>query len=153
MAALEAKVPPPIVALAVALGMWVVARYTPTVEVLGSLRVWVAVILAVVGVGFSAAGIAAFRRAKKTLDPLKPETASSLVTTGIYQVTRNPMYVGMLFVLLAWAAFLSAPWSLAGPALFVAYMTPFQILPEERALTSGFGDAYLTYKARVRRWL
>lgn len=153
MAALEAKVPPPVVALVIALAMWTVARYTSVFEVAGSMRILVAVTLALVGIAFSASGIAAFRRAKTTLDPMKPTSASSLVTTGIYRLTRNPMYVGLLFVLLAWSAFLSAPWALTGPVVFVAYMTRFQILPEERALERVFGDAFMTYKARVRRWL
>lgn len=153
MAALELKVPPPVVALGIALAMWAVARYTSVFEVDGSLRIAVAGAIALVGVTFSASGIAAFRRAKTTLDPMKPDSASSLVTSGIYRVTRNPMYVGLLFVLLAWAAFLSAPWALSGPVLFVAYMTRFQILPEESALMRSFGDAYANYKENVRRWL
>lgn len=153
MPALEAKVPPPLLALAIALAMWVVSRYTPGFELARPVRILVAGALAFVGAAFSASGIAAFRGARTTLDPMKPEAASSLVTTGIYRVTRNPMYVGLLFVLLAWAALLSSPWVLAGPVVFVAYMTRFQILPEERALMRAFGDAFITYKAGVRRWL
>lgn len=153
MNALELKVPPPIVALVLALAMWMVSRLTPTFEVAASLRISLAVAIALVGAAFSAAGVAAFHQARTTLNPMKPETASSLVTTGIYRITRNPMYVGLLFVLVAWTAFLSAPWTLAGPIVFVAYMTRFQIAPEERALAAAFGDVYASYKARVRRWL
>ena len=153
MNALELKLPPPVVALALALAMWAVSRLTLTFEVAAPLRIVVAVAIALVGGVFSAAGITAFRRAKTTVNPMKPETSSSLVTTGIYRVTRNPMYVGLLFVLVGWAAFLCAPWTLAGPVVFVAYMTRFQIAPEERVLMSAFGDVYARYKARVRRWL
>ena len=84
---------------------------------------------------------------------MKPEAASSLVTGGIYRVTRNPMYVGLLFVLVAWAAFLWAPWAMLGPILFVTYMNRFQIRPEERTLMRTFGDDYARYKIAVRRWL
>jgi protein-S-isoprenylcysteine O-methyltransferase Ste14 len=153
MNALELKVPPPIVALVLALAMWAVSRLTPTFEVAASLRIALAVAIALVGAAFSAAGVAAFHQARTTLNPMKPETASSLVTTGIYRITRNPMYVGLLFVLVGWTVFLSAPWTLAGPIVFVAYMTRFQIAPEERALAAAFGDVYAGYKARVRRWL
>ncbi|MEJ8816106.1 isoprenylcysteine carboxylmethyltransferase family protein [Variovorax ureilyticus] len=153
MYALELKVPPPVVALVLALAMWSVSRLTLTFEVDATLRIAAAVSIALVGGAFSAAGITAFRRAKTTVNPLKPETASSLVTSGIYRVTRNPMYVGLLFVLVGWAAFLSAPWALAGPVVFVAYMNRFQIAPEERALLSAFGEVYESYTARVRRWL
>lgn len=153
MNALELKVPPPVVALVLALAMWAVSRLTLTFEVDASLRIAVAISIALIGGAFSAAGITAFRRAQTTLNPMKPETASSLVTSGIYRVTRNPMYVGLLFVLVGWAAFLCAPWALAGPVVFVAYMTRFQIAPEEKALMSAFGEAYASYNARVRRWL
>ncbi|MEJ8814910.1 isoprenylcysteine carboxylmethyltransferase family protein [Variovorax ureilyticus] len=153
MNALELKVPPPVVALVLALAMWAVSRLTLTFEVDATLRIAVAVSIALVGGAFSAAGISAFRRVKTTLNPMKPESASSLVTSGIYRVTRNPMYVGLLFVLVAWAAFLCAPWALAGPVVFMAYMNRFQIAPEERALLSAFGEVYAGYTARVRRWL
>ena len=153
MNALELKVPPPVVALVLALAMWAVSRLTLTFEVAAPLRIAVAVAIALAGGAFSVAGVIAFHQAQTTLNPMKPEAASSLVTTGIYRVTRNPMYVGLLFVLVGWTAFLCAPWTLAGPLVFVAYMTRFQIAPEERALMSAFGDVYVSYKARVRRWL
>jgi protein-S-isoprenylcysteine O-methyltransferase Ste14 len=150
---LELKVPPPIVALVLAVAMWAVSRSTFVFEVDAALRIPVAVAIALAGGAFSVAGVAAFRRAKTTVNPMKPEAASSLVTGGVYRVTRNPMYVGLLLVLLGWAAFLCAPWALIGPAAFVAYMNRFQIAPEERALRSMFGEGYSAYRAKVRRWL
>jgi len=153
MNALELKVPPPIVALLLSLLMWGVSRITMTLDVDGAVRVMVAMAIALIGGAFSFAGITELRRAQTTLNPLKPETASSPVTGGIYRVTRNPMYVGLLLVLVAWAAFLCAPWAAAGPLTFVAYMTRFQIVPEERALLSAFGATYGSYQTRVRRWL
>ncbi len=153
MDALELKVPPPAVALVTALAMWAIARGTFAFEVAAGWRIAVAVVLAVVGGAISAAGIAAFRRARTTLSPMRPAAASSLVTDGIYRHTRNPMYVGLLLALVAWAAFLGAPWTLLGPLLFVAYITRFQIRPEERALGAAFGEAYDRYRSSVRRWL
>ena len=153
MTGLELKVPPPVVALVLALAMWLVARFTLTLEVGVTLRAAVAMAVALVGGAFSAAGAASFRQAQTTLNPMKPEEASSLVTTGIYRFTRNPMYVGALLVLLGWAVFLCAPWALFGPAVFVLYMNRFQIAPEERVLLSSFGEGYAAYRAKVRRWL
>ena len=153
MNALELKVPPPLVALILALAMWVTSRFTPALEVSAAIRMVVAIAIALLGGAFSIAGVTAFRRARTTLNPMKPETASSLVTGGIYRVTRNPMYVGLLLVLVGWAAFLCAPWVLVGPVAFVTYMTRFQIAPEERVLVSVFGEMYASYKTRVRRWL
>ena len=152
MSSLELRVPPPVVALLVAAAVWGVVFLVPPSSV-PSFRVAVALGLAVVALAFSASGVLAFRRAKTTKNPMKPEAASSLVVTGVYQVTRNPMYVGLAFLLLAWAVFLWSAWALVGPLTFVAYISRFQIAPEERALAKLFGAEYVAYKARVRRWL
>jgi protein-S-isoprenylcysteine O-methyltransferase Ste14 len=105
------------------------------------------------GVAATAAGVIAFKRAQTTVDPTRPANASVVVTHGIYAFTRNPMYLGMLLALAAWAVFLgSLPAWLALPA-FVKYMNRFQIEPEERFLRQKFGDPYDGYLLRVRRWL
>jgi protein-S-isoprenylcysteine O-methyltransferase Ste14 len=75
------------------------------------------------------------------------------VATGVYSFTRNPMYLGMASILLAWAVLLASPWALLGPALFVAYITRFQIVPEERVLAKLFGESFAAYTRRVRRWI
>jgi protein-S-isoprenylcysteine O-methyltransferase Ste14 len=153
MQALELKIPPPAVAALIAGAMWGISLVTPSLDVPRLIRVVAAIAIAVAGGGIALSGAVSFRRAGTTVNPMKPETASSLVTTGIYRVTRNPMYVGDLFVLVAWAIFLSAPWALVGALAFVLYMNRFQIAPEERVLSAMFGTGYATYKARVRRWL
>ena len=117
------------------------------------MRQFLAVTLAIAGVTFDLLGLWAFRRARTTINPMKPGKASALVTGGVYQVTRNPMYVGLALLLAAWAVHLSRLWPLIGPALFVLYMNRFQIGPEERVMRGKFGDAYAAYAARVRRWL
>ena len=152
MSSLELKVPPPIVALLVAVSMWGVAFLVPP-PAIPPLRVAAAFVLAIVAIIFSFFGVLSFRRAKTTKNPMKPEAASSLVVTGIYKVTRNPMYVGLTVLLLAWAVFLWSAWALLGPLAFVAYISRFQIAPEERVLATLFGAEYAAYKARVRRWL
>jgi protein-S-isoprenylcysteine O-methyltransferase Ste14 len=63
------------------------------------------------------------------------------------------MYVGVLTILIAWAVLLAAPLALIGPTAFAAYITRFQIRPEERALSVLFGTEYEDYRSRVRRWL
>ncbi len=94
-----------------------------------------------------------FRKARTTVNPLKPQAATSLVTTGIYAVTRNPMYLGMVLVLIGWAGFLASPISVMGPVLFWLYIDRFQIQPEERAMSALFGSSFAEYSARVRRWI
>jgi len=153
MSSLEAKVPPPAVAAVVALAMWCISLVASPVQMPAALRLAACAAVALVGLAFSAAGIVSFRRAHTTVNPTKPEAASSLVTSGIYRVTRNPMYVGLSFVLVAWAVFLASPWALVGVLAFVLYIGRFQIEPEERALSKRFGAEYAAYQARVRRWL
>ncbi len=151
MRALELKVPPPVVAALIAAAMWAAASAVPSMSLPGSAGAAVALVVA--GLGTAVGGVVSLRRAKTTIHPMKPENASVLVTSGIYRLTRNPMYLGLLLVLSAWAVFLSSPWLLAGPLAFAAYITRFQVLPEERALLRVFGPAYSTYQHRVRRWL
>ena len=153
MPSLDLKVPPPAVALVVALAMWWVSRYGLLEGVPLAWRVGAALVVAAVGAAFDVAGILAFGRAKTTVNPMKPEKSAALVNTGVFRITRNPMYVGMVFILLAWAVYLASPWALFGPLLFAAYITRFQIKPEERVLAARFGDQFASYTARVRRWL
>ena len=152
MQALELKIPPPAVAALVAGGMWGISLVAPSLQVPALIRV-AAAIIALTGGVFSIAGVISFRRAGTTLNPMQPETTSSLVSSGIFRVTRNPMYAGLLLVLVAWAVFLSSAWALLGPLAFVLYINRFQIAPEERVLSAIFGTAYSAYKSRVRRWL
>jgi protein-S-isoprenylcysteine O-methyltransferase Ste14 len=153
MHSLDLRVPPPIVALLVALAMWAVSRagFGPLVS--DPVRLPLAIALACVGGAFDLAALMAFRRARTTVNPMKPQAASSIVRSGVYRLTRNPMYVGLAFVLCGWAVFLGSWLVLLGPIAFAAYITRFQILPEEKALSTLFGAEYPAYKAKVRRWL
>lgn len=153
MRALELKIPPPVVALLVAGAMWGISRLAPLVDLPASVRIAAAIACAVAGVGFSLAGVISFRHAKTTVNPMKPEKTSALVCSGIYRLTRNPMYVGLALILVAWAAYLSSGWALLGPLAFVLYMNRFQIAPEEKVLASLFGAGYADYRSGVRRWL
>ncbi|SDS53768.1 Protein-S-isoprenylcysteine O-methyltransferase Ste14 [Halopseudomonas xinjiangensis] len=153
MHVLENRLPPPLVAALFGLLMWLVSRYVPGPDMAHSVRLALVLVVLAVGVGFSLAGVVSFRQARTTVNPLKPETASALVRTGVYRYSRNPMYVGFAMALLAWALYLFSPVSLLGVLGFVLYMNRFQIRPEERALGNVFGGEFETYKAQVRRWL
>jgi protein-S-isoprenylcysteine O-methyltransferase Ste14 len=150
---LENKIPPPIIALLCAAGMWAITRAVEPLEIQTSIK-WALIVMCIAaGAGFAIAGVLAFRRHHTTINPLHPEKTSSLVTGGIYRISRNPMYVGMAMLLLAWAMFLESPAALLGIGAFIAYITRFQIIPEERQLSQHFGVAFATYRQRVRRWL
>ena len=133
--------------------MWAVAEVGPQFDLALQARYVVPGVLVVVGLAFDLLGLTAFRASRTTINPLRPERSTALVTGGVYRVTRNPMYVGMALLLLAWAVYLSSLLPLAGPLVFVLYITRFQIQPEERVLKGIFGENFARYAARVRRWL
>ena len=153
MRALELRIPPPVVALLVALAMWGASRRSIDPLLTELVRVPLAIALAVIGAAFDLSGLVAFRRARTTVNPMRPQSTSSLVDRGVYRLTRNPMYVGLAFMLCGWAVYLWSWWALPGPFAFAAYIDRFQIVPEERALSALFGANYMAYKNRVRRWL
>ena len=153
MRSLELKVPPPAVALVIAVLMWLLSRLAPALGFAIPAGTLIAIILAVAGLATAIAGVATFARAKTTVNPTTPEASSSLVSWGIYKVTRNPMYLGLLLELTAWAIFLSITLPFLLLPVYVIYINRFQIAPEERVLTSLFGREFAAYQSRVRRWI
>ena len=150
---LENKIPPPIIAILFAFVMWLVSLFFAPVLINSLVRIILAVAVLALGGFFCIAGVVSFRNAKTTVNPLKPEAATSLVNSGIYKVSRNPMYVGFVLFLIAWSVYLSSLLASIGVLGFILYMNRFQILPEERALMELFGEEFEAYKARVRRWI
>lgn len=152
MQALELKIPPPVVALITASLMWLLSKLLP-----GAINVpagtLVAVLIALLGISIAITGVVSFRRAKTTVNPMRVSAASSLVTGGAYSRTRNPMYLGLLLVLVGWSIYLANLAALVVLPLFVAYINRFQIAPEERALGGIFGEAFHAYRSRTRRWI
>lgn len=149
----ELRLPPPIVAaLAGALAWWL-AGFGPQWRLAVPIATSLACLWLVAGLIVALLGLQRFRDAGTTINPHTPAQASALVTSGIYRYTRNPMYLGLALVLCGWAVWLAAPAALAGPLLFAAWITRFQIIPEERILTDKFGQEYLDWCQRVRRWV
>lgn len=144
---------PPVQMLIIAALMWLVRTYLPLGLIEGDWRWPLALGLAGLGgVLILICGIA-FLRARTTVHPTHPEETSALVVDGLYRLSRNPMYLGLLLILLAWGIHLgSVPGLLLAP-LFVFTITRYQIVHEERALAENFGDSYRDYAERVRRWL
>ncbi|HVZ04505.1 isoprenylcysteine carboxylmethyltransferase family protein [Hyphomicrobium sp.] len=111
-----------------------------------------------VGLGFGVAGIALIVWAIITLRKrgttfLPDGTATSLVTSGPFARFRNPIYLGDALIVLSIAEITHSIWFVAAALLFGILVTALQIVPEERHLESQFGDAYLDYKSRTRRWI
>lgn len=142
-------IPPPFLSFALGLAMWFAApeAFAPPLRTSAAIALFL--LAGLVGVP----ALRAFRKADTTVDPVRIDRASALVTDGIYRVTRNPMYLSLTLMLVAWALWLGGPWVWAGPVLLALWLDRFQIRPEERAMSARFGAAYGAYRREVRRWL
>lgn len=151
--ALHLKIPPAVVMLVCSLLMWgldrLVAINWGTVEV----RWWGFCIFFALGAGIGLAGVVAFYRRSTTVDPHQPEKVTTFVQSGVYRLSRNPMYLGLLLILISCAVYLGNPISLVLFFVFVGYMNRFQIKPEELAMRQKFGNKYRDYCNKVRRWI
>lgn len=147
---LENRIPPPIVALGCGALIYLLRDHF-RVQFAG--QAYVAAVVLAVSLAVILLALLEFRRAQTTSNPLKPDTASVLVQSGVFSVSRNPMYLGLFGILVAWVVFLGATAGIVGLAMFVVWMNRFQIRPEERAMAALFDDDFVRYKSRVRRWL
>lgn len=150
---LDTRVPPPVVLLLAAGLMWGLARVFPAPWLEWSAAGWWVAVPAIAGLVLNLAPKWWFGRAGTTVNPLRPQATRQLVVTGPYRFSRNPMYLGHVLLLLAWAGALGHPLTMAGVVFYLAWVTWFQIRPEERMLAERFPDAYRDYRRRVRRWL
>ena len=150
---LALKIPPPVQALIFGALMWVVDKQVPGGQLEFGIQLPVAIVLAIAGVALVVSSMLAFRTASTTVDPFHPEEASHLVVDGVFRYSRNPMYVSLALVLIGWAVWLGSVFNLVVLALFIFYMTVFQIKPEEKVLRSLFGESYEQYCSDVRRWI
>ena len=147
---LSLRVPPVALSALFAAAMW----FLPDVLMIKTPGGWVvAIVLATLGGAFCIAGVLAFRQAKTTVNPVNPETSTALVVHGVFRLTRNPMYLGFAFLLLAFAVWLGKMSAMLLVPLFMAYLQRFQIRLEEDALHMRFGASFDTYRHQVRRWL
>jgi protein-S-isoprenylcysteine O-methyltransferase Ste14 len=149
---LELRIPPVVLVIIFAAAMAALAYAVPSVVSFPA-KPAIAAALVITGALVALAGVLAFRHHQTTVSPLTPERSSSLVATGIYRFSRNPMYLGFLLALVGWCVYLGSWLSALLLPAFVAYMNRFQIQPEERALAERFGPQFLQYTKSVRRWL
>jgi protein-S-isoprenylcysteine O-methyltransferase Ste14 len=111
-----------------------------------------------IGLGLGAAGIVLLVLSTLTLrrhgTTVMPDVgATHLVTSGPYARLRNPIYLADCLILLGVAELTKNVWFVIGAAVFAVLVTLLAILPEERHLERRFGEAYLNYKAKTRRWI
>ena len=148
------RIPPPIVALIDILLIFLSKDYILILYLHPHLQNTLSILFLIIGFVIIFSATKEFKKSETTVNPMKPETSTSLVTSGIFKYTRNPMYLGLTSILLASCFYFS---SLLGiivyVPLFILYITVFQIIPEEETMKGLFNDEYLDYCSKVRRWI
>jgi len=148
------RIPPPIVALIGILLIFLSKDYILILYLHPHLQNTLSILFLIIGFVIIFSATKEFKKSETTVNPMKPETSTSLVTSGIFKYTRNPMYVGLTSILLASCFYFS---SLLGiivyVPLFILYITVFQIIPEEETMKGLFNDEYSNYCSKVRRWI
>ena len=148
---IKTKFPPPLVALTCGFFINYTKNIFPKIEIKNEIIFGSFMIISGLIVILSA--ITTFKKYHTTITPLNPANATKLITDGIYKFSRNPMYLGLLLVLLG----ISIIFNLIGGffliPLFILYLNLFQIIPEENAMVDLFKDEFLEYKENVRRWI
>ena len=148
---METKIPPPIVTLIFGLSIYFSRGIFQAVEIEYSF--YIGILLLLGGVMILISAVRSFKKDKTTINPLSPEQATKLVTDGIFKYSRNPMYLGMAFVLSSIAVFFNVLGGIILITLFCLYIKKFQIIPEEKAMRDLFADDFDKYTKATRRWL
>ena len=148
---LNTKIPPPIVAILFAVMIFYFSDSFAYVDL--PFKIYISLFFVLLGFFITFSSARNFKKKETTVNPIKPEEASQLVTDGFFKITRNPMYLGMLLFLLGLSIYNGLIVGLVFLPLFVGYITFFQIIPEERAMIKIFGEDYKAYMKKVRRWI
>jgi protein-S-isoprenylcysteine O-methyltransferase Ste14 len=150
---LKLKIPPVVVFLICIGLMWAIHQFIPNQGVLFEAGKFIGIGLMILGGSIGVLAIIEFARRSTTVNPHKPENSKELVTTGVYQYSRNPMYLGLLIALLSPVFYWGNAVTLLVLPLFAWYINKFQIKPEEDIMQQKFGDEFLKYKKEIRRWI
>jgi len=148
---METKIPPPIVTLVFGLSIYFSRGIFQAVEIKYSF--YIGILLLILGLAVLIFAVRLFRKDNTTVNPLSPEQATKLVTDGIFKYSRNPMYLGMALILCSIAVIFNLIGGIVLVALFCFYITKFQIIPEERAMSNLFSQDFDKYKEATRRWI
>ena len=145
------KIPPPIIALVCALGILFSKPFFREYSNVNNSSI--SILFFLIGIACFFFAIKLFKKHNTTISPLKPEKATSLIVSGIYMYSRNPMYLGMLFILISISIKFNIIGGIISISTFIIYITKFQIIPEEEQLKRIFGEKFLNYKKKTRMWL
>ena len=145
------KIPPPIVTFICGIAIYLSKSFFNQFFSYSNNRI--SLFLLILGLVVFISAVKSFRRHKTTVNPLEPRQASSLVTSGIFKFSRNPMYLGMLIILLSISFKFNLIGGIVTSLFFYIFITKFQIIPEEIAMNELFGNEFIDYSKKTRRWI
>ena len=145
------KIPPPIVTFICGLAIYFSKSFFN--QFFSYSNNIISLFLLILGLLVFLSAVKSFRIQKTTVNPLDPKQASSLVTSGIFKFSRNPMYLGMLIILLSMSFKFNLIGGLITSIFFYIFITKFQIIPEEAAMNELFGNEFIDYCKKTKRWI
>ena len=150
---MELKIPPVLTTVICGGLMWLINETVHPAWTLFDIPALAYQLLFGIAITIGVLSLLQFIKKRTTVDPQRPGKAASIVDTGVYRFTRNPMYLGMLIALIAFCFKLGNGFTFLLIPVFIWYMNRFQIIPEEEILQQKFGADYINYKQQVRRWI
>ena len=145
------KIPPPLIVLTLIISIYFSSKKIDLINI--PFKIQISFFILSIGILIFLYPVLQFIKSKTTVDPIKFKKVNKLVTSGIFKYSRNPMYLGMLMVVLSTSIFYLNIYSILTPFLFIFWINKFQIKREEAFLTEKFGKEYLSYKNKTRKWL
>ena len=145
------KIPPPLIVLVLIISIYFSSKKIDLINI--PLQLEISIFILSAGILIFVNPVLQFIKSKTTVNPIQFEEVNKLVTSGIFKYSRNPMYLGMLMIVLSTSIFYLNIYSILTPLLFILWINKFQIKREEEFLTEKFGDEYLSYKKKTRRWI
>ena len=145
------KIPPPLIVLVLIVSIYFSSKKIDLINI--PLQLEISILILSAGILIFVNPVLQFIKSKTTVNPIQFEEVNKLVTSGIFKYSRNPMYLGMLMIVLSTSIFYLNIYSILTPLLFMLWINKFQIKREEEFLIEKFGDEYLSYKKKTRRWI
>ena len=145
------KIPPPLIVLTLIISIYFSSKKIDLINIPFQLEI--SFFILSLGILVFINPVLKFIKSKTTINPIQFEETNRLVTSGIFKYSRNPMYLGMLMIIISTSTFYLNIYSILTPFLFIFWINKFQIKREEAFLTEKFGKEYLSYKNKTKRWL
>ena len=145
------KIPPPLVVLILVISTFFSSKKIDLIQI--PFQTSISIFILSIGILILLNPVLKFKKSKTTINPIKFKKVNKLVTSGIYKYSRNPMYLGLLIIVISSSIFYLNIYSILTPLFFYLWINRFQIKREEVFLTEKFGEDYLSYKKKTRRWI